>query len=346
MSAKKRTTIKDIAEYLKITPSSVSKALSNHPRISEKTKEAVKKAVIELNYRPNQIATALKKGKSRLIGVVVPRTNSSFFSSVVESIEEVLSEHDYKMIVTQSRESYEKECTSIDTLLQIQVDGIISSLANETTDFSHYIRIKDKGIPLVLFDRGEDEINVDYVGIDDYQSSILVVNHLVSNGCQRIAHVAGHRHTRIYEERIAGYIEALRINGLPIDKSLILESDLTIDDGRKKAQQLISSENMPDAIYAAGDFAALGVFQVLQKHRIRVPEEIALVGFSNERFTSLIKPSISSVEQQSTEIGKIAAETLLKRITDPDSVPELNKVILMPELIVRESSRKTPNAKT
>ena len=340
MASKKKTTIKDIANVLGITPSAVSKALSNHPRISDKTKAAVLQIAENLNYQPNHLASALRKGKSNLVGVIIPKANSLFFSSIIEKIEDVLNEKGYNVIIAQSNESYEKECKSIDALLYTQVDGIIASMANETVKLDYYEKIKSKGIPLILFDRGENDLNVDYVGIDDYLSSHLVIEHLVEQGCKRIAHIAGFSHTRIYKNRIRGYRDALEKFGLPIEESLIIESNLRIEDGRRIMKQLLELENKPDAVYAAGDYAALGALQVLQENHINVPEDIALVGFTNEPFTSLVTPPITSVEQHSEQIGKVAAETLLKRLDTPNEKVSLNKLILPAELIIRSSSKK------
>ena len=209
---KKRTTIKDIANVLNISPAAVSKALNNDSRISEKRKVEVRQVAKNLNYQPNHIASALRKGKSNLVGVIVPRTNSNFFSSVLENIEDVLNKAGYNIIITQSNESYDKECRNIDALLYTQVDGIIASMANETVDLSHYEKIKTQGIPLILFDRGENNLNVDYVGINDYDSSHMIVNHLISKGCKRIAHIGGYRRTRIFNNRIRGYINAIKSN--------------------------------------------------------------------------------------------------------------------------------------
>lgn len=340
MANKKKTTIKDIANVLGITPSAVSKALNNHPRISDKTKTAVLQIAKNLDYQPNYLASALRKGKSNLVGVIIPKANSHFFSSIIEKIEEVLNNKGYNVIIAQSNESYEKECKSIDALLYTQVDGIIASMANETVKLDYYEKIKSKGIPLILFDRGENDLNVDYVGIDDYLSSQMVIEHLVAQGCKRIAHIAGFSHTRIYKNRIRGYRDALEKFGLPIEDSLIVESNLRIEDGRKIMKQLLELKERPDAVYAAGDYAALGALQVMQENNIRVPDDMALVGFSNEPFTSLVTPSISSIEQHSEQIGQIAAKTLLKRIETKNKNVSLNKLILQPELIVRASSKK------
>ena len=338
MDNKKEITIKDIANILGITPSAVSKALNNHPRISDKTKEAVRKVAQKINYQPNHLASALRKGKSNLVGVIVPRTNSSFFSSVIQNIEEVLNKEGYNIIITQSNESFEKECRNIDTLLFTQVDGIIASMANETINLNFYEKIKLKGIPLILFDRGENDLNVDYIGINDYDSSHMVVEHLIEQGCKRIAHIGGYRHTRIFNNRIRGYRDAIKKHNLPMDESLLIESNLTLEDGREKMKQLLSLKNRPDAVYVAGDLAALGALQLLTEYNIDIPNEIALIGFGNEPFTALVTPSISSVNQHSAEIGKQAALTFLERVKKPNIKQSLNKIILDAELIIRESS--------
>jgi LacI family transcriptional regulator len=337
---KKKTTIKDIANVLNISAAAVSKALHNDSRISEKTKKAVRQVAENLNYQPNHLASALRSGKSKLVGVIVPRTNSNFFSSVIQNIEEILNKEGYNIIITQSNESYKKECASIDTLLFTQVDGIIASMANETVNLDHFEKIKAKGIPLIMFDRGENDLNVDYVGIDDYYSSHLIVNHLVEQGCKRIAHIGGFKHTRIFNNRIRGYIDALQKHNLPLDKELLLESNLTIEDGRQKMSHLLALNKRPDAVYVAGDYAALGALQVLNESKINVPNEIALVGFGNEPFTGMVTPTISSIHQFSEEIGKKAAETFLSYVDKETIKQTLNKIILNAELIVRESSKR------
>ncbi|MBF4487781.1 LacI family DNA-binding transcriptional regulator [Flavobacterium sp. CSZ] len=339
MENKKKYTIKDIAEVLGLTPSAVSKALNNHPRISDKTKIAVREIAMQMDYQPNYLSSALRKGKSNLVGVIIPRVNSHFFSSVVENIEKVLNLNGYNIIMTQSNELYKKECQEIDTLLKIQVDGIIASMANETIDLEYYKKIKSKGTELVLFDRGEEELNVDYVGIDDYKSSHLVIDHLVSQNCKRIAHIAGFNHIRIYKERIRGYKDALEKSNLEIRESWIIESNLRVEDGRRIMQQLLDFPERPDAVYVAGDIAALGALQVLLENNIKVPEEIALIGFSDEPFTSLTQPSISTVNQHSEQIGKLAAEAFLERINNPKK-KTFKRIFLEPELIIRQSSDK------
>lgn len=335
---KKRTTLKDIANVLSLSSAAVSKAMNDDPRISTKTKEAVKRVAKELNYQPNHLASALRKGKTNLVGVIVPRTNSNFFSSVIEHMEGVLNKAGYNIIITQSNESFEKECKNIDTLLFTQVDGIIASMANETVDLSYYEKIKSKGIPLILFDRGENDLNVDYVGINDYDSSHMIVEHLVDKGCKRIAHIGGYRRTRIFNNRIRGYIDAIKKHNLPHDAELLIESDLTLEEGRRQMKKLLELKYRPDAVYIASDYAALGALQILNENRINIPQEIRLVGFGNEPFTSLVSPSITSIDQHSKDIGRLAAETFLHRVVQADVKQSLNKIILDAELIVRDSS--------
>ncbi len=335
---KKKATIKDIANVLNISPAAVSKALHDDSRISEKTKKAVRQVAKNLNYQPNHLASALRKGKSHLVGVIVPRTNSNFFSSVIQNIEEVLNKEGYNIIITQSNESYKKECNNIDTLLFTQVDGIIASMANETVDLDYYEKVKSKGIPLILFDRGENDLNVDYIGINDYDSSHMIVEHLVNQGCKRIAHIGGFKHTRIYNNRIRGYVDAIKKHNLPLDNELIIESSLTTEDGRLKMQQLLDLKNRPDAVYVAGDYAALGALQVLNEQNIKIPEDMALVGFGDEPFTGMVTPTISSINQHSAEIGQRAAHTFLEHAKKNVITQSLNKQILDAELVIRASS--------
>ena len=340
MAKKNKTTIKDIANVLNISAAAVSKALHNDSRISEKTKKAVRQVAENLNYQPNHLASALRSGKSKLVGVIVPKTNSNFFSATIHNIEEVLNKEGYNIIITQSNESYKKECENIDTLLFTQVDGIIVSMANETVDLQHFEKVKQAGIPLITFDRGENDLNVDYIGIDDYNSSHRIVDHLVEQGCKRIAHIGGFKHTRIYNNRIRGYIDALEKHNLPLEKELLLESNLSTEDGRNKMQELLALDKKPDAVYVAGDYAALGALQVLNEKNIKIPDEIALVGFGDEPFANMVTPKMTSVNQHSYQIGKIAAEKFLEYTKQNQIQQTLQKHILKTELIIRESSLK------
>lgn len=341
---KKKTTIHDIANELSITASTVSRALRNHPRISDSTKEAVWSMAKKLNYHPNSIAAALRKGKSNIIGMMVPTADRTFFASVIKGVEEVANQAGYRVVICQSNDSFSKEQSNINALLETQVAGILASVAKETTDISHYEMIKKRGIPLILFDRIKEGLDVSAVVIDDYNGASKAVEHLIRQGCRKIAHFSGQQHISIYKERFRGYKKALMDNDIPFDEELIFESNLQLKDGRRLTEKLLSMSKPPDAIFSASDYSAMGAMQVLKENSIAIPDRVAIVGFSNESFTSFVEPSLSTVDQYSIRMGKFAAELFLEQAqaTATESPFEPRKVVLNPELIIRESSlRKT-----
>src|SRR5689334_248888 len=223
---KERATIHDIARKLNITASTVSRALKDHPRISTETKKAVLKAAQKLNYQPNHIAAALRNGRSNIIGIIVPTADRSFFSSVVRGIEEVANTSKYNVMICQTYDSYEKEVATVEALLNARVDGIIASHAKGTVNFDHFVKVKERGIPLILFDRSNDELEVSHVVIDDYLGGYKATEHLIQQGCKRIAHFTNTRKISIYKERLRGYRDALIENGLIYDETLVVESDM------------------------------------------------------------------------------------------------------------------------
>lgn len=346
MNKKKKTTISDIAKRLNITPSTVSRALGDHPRISDATKKAVWEMVDKLNYQPNSIATALRKGKSNIIGVIVPTSDRQFFASFIRGIEEIVRNEGYNLMICQSDDQFSKERSGIDTLLNIQVDGIIASVAKETTDISHFEKIKKRGVPLVLYDRVVESLDVNLVVSDDYTGAYNAVTHLIDQGCKRIAHFAGKQHIHIYKNRLNGYIQALKEHNIPIDEDIIIESDLIqdtysiLETGHRIAQQLLDLTNPPDGIFSSSDFAAMGAIQFFNKKNIQIPKDIALVGYSNDFSAAIIEPSLTSLDQHTIEMGNIAAQHFLNQIdTKPeDFTPK--KTQLKPELIIRESSKR------
>lgn len=333
---KKRTTITDIANALGLTPSAVSKALSDHPRISDATKEAVREMAEKLHYQRNKIASALRKGQSMLVGVIIPAANINFFSSVVKGIEDVLNREGYQVIISQSYDDPDKEQANVQALLTSQVDAIFASIANKTTHFEHFIRVRENGIPLILFDRVEESLAISNVVIDDHDGAFQATRHLIEQGCRHIAHLAGYHNVPLYRSRIEGYQHALQQAGLPIETDLIIESDLTLEDGRNAMTRLLNDVPRLDAIFAASDHAAAGAMQVLQEQGINIPHEVAVVGFSNEPFSSMIQPALSTVDQHSETMGQLAAQAFLSQLGPSEKQPV--QTVLTPKLIIRASS--------
>ncbi|UCS92878.1 LacI family transcriptional regulator [Echinicola marina] len=340
MNKRKKATIHDIASKLGITASTVSRALNNHPRISDSTKKLVQKAAREVNYQPNNIAAALRNGKSKLIGIIVPTANRNFFSSVVRGIEEIANQLNYKVIISQSYENFEKETQTVDALLSARVDGIIMSIGKNTDNFEHLERVVEKGIPLVLFDRITEEVEVNQVVIDDYIGAYKSVEHLIDNGYTKIAHFTNPRKINIYSERLRGYTDALKDNGLPFDQNLIIESNMQLEDGQQSTLKMLDEGIEFDAIFSSSDYAAMGALQILKDKGISVPEEVGIAGFGNEPFTSFTTPSLTTVDQVSIPMGNVAAELFFELLkADPKKfVPQ--KTVLKPELIVRGSSTR------
>ncbi len=337
---KERSTIYDIAKRLDITPSTVSRALSNHPRISERTKQAVRKMAAELNYQHNGIAAALRSGKTHILGVMVPTANRSFFASVVRGIEQVANRAGYNVMITQSNDSEEIERSNIEALMKTQVDGIIASIAKETTRFDHFLRIKQKDIPLILFDRINEELLTSAIVVDDYLGAYQATEHLIGQGCRRIAHFAGQQHINIYKNRTEGYRAALRAHGLPIDPALIIESNQEVENGRENMRRLLQLPRLPDAVFSASDWAAIGAMQILKAEGFDIPGQMALVGFANEPFTSFVEPALTTVDQHSEKMGQIAADLFLAEVLAKDKDGIARKTVLAPQLITRASSLK------
>ncbi|MEX2591756.1 MAG: LacI family DNA-binding transcriptional regulator [Anditalea sp.] len=338
MNNNKKATVHDIALKLGITASTVSRALNDHPRISATTKKLVLKTAKEVFYQPNNIAAALRMGKSRLVGVIVPTANRNFFSSVVRGIEEIADSLGYKVILCQSYESYEKEVLTINALLNARVDGIIVSIGKNTAKFDHFKTIIDKGIPLVLFDRITDQLEVNQVVIDDYMAAYKSVEHLLQQGYKRIAHFTSPKKINIYKERLRGYTDALKENGILFDQELIIESNMQLEDGQQSAKKMLENGLDFDAIFSASDYAAMGALQILKERNLVVPQEVGIVGFGNEPFTSFTDPTLTTVDQMSIPMGHVTAELFFELLkADPRKIiPQ--KAVLKPELIIRASS--------
>jgi LacI family transcriptional regulator len=333
----KRTTILDIAQYLGLTTSTVSRALNNNTRISATTIARVKKAAKKLNYQPNALATALRSGSSKTIGVIVPALNRNFFASIIKNIEDVAKKEGYRVIITQSYDETENEIAAIETLLNASVDGILASVSKQTEDFWHFNKIIERKIPLVLFDRTSPNLDVAQVVIDDYWAAYNATEYLIKKGCKKIAHFTSSHKITIYKERYRGYLDALKDFKIPFDNKLVLESKLQLEDGKESIDKIIKYK--PDGIFAASDYSLMGALQYLKLNKIKVPQEIRLFGFGNEPFTEFTTPTISTVDQKSIEMGTKSAKLIFEKIKNKTLNSETEKIILKPELIIRESSK-------
>jgi LacI family transcriptional regulator len=340
-SLRKRVTIVDIALKVGITPSTVSKVFSNHPRISTLTREEVFKTAKALGYQPNVLATGLRKGRSGLVGVVVPVVNYSFFSTAIKGIEEHITDAGYNVIIAQTRDRADLEEKQLQGLMRAQVEGVISSIAAETMDHSVYRNIASQ-IPLVLFDRTISAHNISEVTIDDFEGAAKAVDHLVAKGYRRIAHLAGYEHVRPFAKRIEGYKSSLSRHGLEVNEKFILQRGPNKDEGEEAAEILLNLDEPPDAILAASDYLAYGAIKAIRRRGLRVPEDIGIVGFSNEEFSSQVTPSISTVDQRSETMGSLAAKLLIDQLAASQNRGSyiVHREMLEPELIVRESSSR------
>ena len=332
---KNHVTIHDLAKALNLNASTVSRALNDHPKISTETKKIVRQLAEELNYRPNALASSLRKGSANTVGLVIPRVNRNFFASAIEGIEAVLNKAGYHLIITQSNESLAKEKECIDSLLNARVDGIIISISSETLDLSHLLTVQDKKVPLIFFDRIPLNIEAGKVKLNDYMGAYKATEYLINNGYKRIAHLEGPRHLQMYLERKRGYMDALSNYGIACDESMIIENCLTQEKGFEAAALLTTMASAPDAIFCASDYSALGALMYLKENGFNIPGDVAVFGFSNEPFTMLMDPPLSSIEQFPYKMGEAAAQLFLDEIHEKNYLPRT--IEIMPEVMVRKS---------
>jgi LacI family repressor for deo operon, udp, cdd, tsx, nupC, and nupG len=337
---KKRTTIYDIAKALELTPSTVSRALNNHSYISEATKKIIKEKAIELNYKLNTHAHNLRTGGSKTIGVIVPKINLTFFSNVIAGIEEIANQYQYNIIICQSNDTFEKEVACVNTLINQNVACIFISLAVDTKSNEHLKDILQHQIQLIQFDRVDNKIKSNKVLNDDDEIMLDAVEHLQNQGYQKIVHLAGPQNISIYKTRKEGFEKALLQHHLPQNKNVVIEDCYTKEMATTNITNLLSSNNRPDAIIAAADFMTLTILDVARKLSIKIPEELGVIGYSNEPYTELTTPTITSVDQFSFDMGQIVANMFFQDLKN-NSQPSIPKsIIINPKLIVRASTSR------
>lgn len=336
-----KITIYDIAKKLDITAATVSRALNNNPKISEDTRKLVLDTAAKMNYKQNSLALALRSGKSNNVGVIVPRIDSNFFASIIRGVEEELYPEGYHIIICQTHEDGKKELDTINTLLNAQVDGILMSISNVIEENNQaFKRVVDKNVPLVFFDRKKNIDGVSSVTIDDFEGGYLATKQLIEVGCTRIAHFTGDQSLEIFQNRTKGYKKALSDNEIVFVSNYVFQIKSNVDEGRLAMEKLLSIENPPDALFSTSDFAALGAIQVLKERGIKIPEEFCVFGFGNEPFTKFMELPISSVDQFPLEMGKMTAKVFLEQINNADKLKIEKKVVLKPELQIRQSSTR------
>lgn len=333
-------TLADIARELNTTAATVSRALNGDRSISEATRQKIEATARRMNYTPHRIAASLRRGQSGIIGVIIPSAEINFFGSVVHGIEAIANERGFHIIIYQSNESYQSEVKGIETLLAARVDGILVSIAKETRRFDHFIAAKQSGTPVVFFDRAKERIGIHAVMVNDRKGGYEATRHLLQEGYRRIAHIGGPQHLKIFKDRKAGYLQALKEAHIVPDPDYIVSGNVSIESGRTAIQQLMKLKKKPDAVFAVEDFTALGAIKELKAMNIRIPQDFGVFGFANEGFGEHITPTLSSVNQQTVLMGRESVLLLLELMGNTEHPESISNRILDPLLVIRESSKR------
>ncbi|BAV06750.1 transcriptional regulator, LacI family [Filimonas lacunae] len=335
----KRATIYHIAEELGMSASYVSRALNDHPLVSQKIKEKVKKKAAELNYRHNSHAANLRQGSSKTMGVIIPHITQSFFSEAIAGIEEACFANNYSLIICQSHESFQQERKAIDTLVRQNVDCILISVSEETQSAEHLEAARDTGIDIIQFDRYLDKIAGYKVINDNLEAAYEAVKHLVNEKYKKIAFIGGPEHLPAFKLRKEGYIKGIKEAKLNIPFNYIVDNALSRERTIEAATELLSQKDKPDAFITVSDTQALAILQLAESLKIEVPQQLGILGFANESFTELLRPTLTSVDQQSKELGKQAANLYFGK-SNEDNTKELTdeKLVIPSKIITRQST--------
>ena len=330
---KKETTIYDIADELNVSPSTVSRALKDHYSIGESTKKKIWALAVDRGYRP-------RPGREMCtIGVIVSYVNFPLISAMISGIERVASENGINIIIVQSHGKYENEKTLAKTLFEARVGGLIVSLANDTTDWDHFKQFIKLNIPVVFLDRKLDGFNSDTVVIDYFTSAYLATSHLISQGCRRIAFIGETLARKTYTEKLRGHLESLRAHNIPVEENLILSQEiLSAKEGYAFGKQLLNLENPPDAIFSDNDIAAVGVIQYATSKGLKIPHELAVMGFNDDPISLITDPPLSTIAHPALEMGAVAAQLVLYQSKKSEKLG--TTIVLDPKLVARQSSLK------
>ncbi len=338
---KPKATLKQIAKELNVSVSTVSKALSNSPEISEPTKIKIQEFAKLKNYKPNNVAINLKNRSTKTIGVIIPNILNPFFAKVFSGIEKMANEKGYNVITCISNESLKKEIHTMDMLSNGTIDGFILSISEETQkqqEFKHFKEIISEGIPIVMFDRVSDEVNCDKVIVDDFDSSVNAVNHLIKLECKKIALLTSIDNLSVAKLRAQGYVKALNDNDIAIDRNLIIRTD-NPDEFDFRLQELIDTQKI-DGIFALDEHASTMAMKMAIKKGIKIPEELSVIGFADGVWSRRLTPSLSTISQHGIEIGEEAAKMLIEKLESKDEEYTYRTTVIKTELRQRDSTRK------
>lgn len=338
---KPKATLKQIAKELNVSVSTVSKALSNSPEISEPTKIKIQEFAKLKNYKPNNVAINLKNRSTKTIGVIIPNILNPFFAKVFSGIEKLANEKGYNVITCISNESLEKEIHTMDMLSNGTIDGFILSISEETQkqqEFKHFKEIISEGIPIVMFDRISDEVNCDKVIVDDFDSSVDAVNHLIKLDCKNIALVSSIDNLSVGKLRAQGYVKALNDNGMTINKDLIIRTD-NPDEFDFRMQELLEKHKI-DAVFALDEHTSTMAMKLAIKKGIKIPEELSVIGFADGVWSRRMTPSLSTISQHGVEIGEAAAKLLIEKLESKEEEYTYTTTVIKTELRQRDSTRK------
>jgi LacI family transcriptional regulator len=339
MKSNKEVTIYDLAKTLNISPSTVSRGLKDHPHIRKETIKKIKAAAHEMGYRQNKFASNLRQKRTNTIGVVVPKLNSYFMATVIAGMEKITNEHGYGLIISQSQESGKQEASCVNTLFNSRVDGLLVSLAFDTKNLDHFNILLNKNIPVVFFDRVSECTNCMSVVIDNYKAGYEATSHLIEQGCVRIMHIGGNLLRNVYADRFRGYKQALADNKIEFDQTMVVIGDMSRQAGIDVAKRILNMELRPDGIFTSNDTSAVAAIVELENAGVKIPDEIAVVGFNNEPISQVVYPNLTTIDYPAREIGEIAATSLIDKLKNSHS-HNLSTIVLKHRLIVRNSSMK------
>ncbi len=332
-----RTSLKDLARELGVSIATVSRALRSSPEIGKDMQQRVKDLAKKLNYRPNPFAQSLRKEAPKVIGVVVPNLVTHYYAAVLDGIEDEARRAGYSVISANSHESFEDETHAVDNFVSLHVEGIIACLAQNTTDYHHYEEIADMGIPLVFFGRTCLTDQFSSVTANGDEAAQMATQHLIDTGSRRIAFIGGPNHLDMVRRRKHGYLEALRENHLPIDRELVVCDKIDYQVALEATERLLKSEKRPDAVLAFNDIICFAAFTAIKNCGLRIPEDVALIGFTDDVHAAYVTPRMSAIEDQSHLMGVTACQLLLRNINGD---PKVYKKIVPQQLVIRETSAK------